>query len=228
MDPRLVAAVRNNACWCDIVCRSHGLPTVLSEQMWIAPGGSPRLYPDAVTLAPRLPADFVLRRIDTSPGCSVKDSFADLGLSEHGFAVLFDARWLFRRPASPGSRPRLGWQLIASQDELERWAVAADLEAIIRPELLRDPTVRILAVRDDRGVTAGAIVNRVGMTVWLSNVFATASTATRLWRDLPAAVGDAFAGIPIVGYEHGNALAAAAEGGFETIAPLRVWLKPAA
>jgi hypothetical protein len=84
MDPRLVAAVQNNACWCDIVCRSHGLPTVLSEQVWIAPEGSPPLYPDAVTLAPRLAADFVLRRIDTSPGCSVKDSLADLDLSPHG------------------------------------------------------------------------------------------------------------------------------------------------
>src|SRR5664279_4155302 len=196
MDPRLVAAVQNNACWCDIVCRSHGLPTVLSEQVWIAPEGSPPLYPDAVTLAPRLAADFVLRRIDTGPGCSVKDSFADLDLSKHGFAVLFDARWLFRGPASPRTRPRLGWQVITSDDDLDRWAVAADLEGIIRPELLRDPTVRVLAVRDEQAVTIGAIVNRTGATVGLSNVFTTATTAVSAWRDLPAAVGDAFAGIP--------------------------------
>ena len=224
MDPRVVAAAQNNACWCDTVCRSHGLPTVLSEQMWMAPEGSPPLYPDAVTLAPRLAADFVLRRIDTGPGCSVKDSFADLDLSKHGFAVLFDARWLFRGPASPRTRPRLGWQVITSDDDLDRWAVAADLEGIIRPELLRDPTVRVLAVRDEQAVTTGAIVNRTGATVGLSNVFTTATTAVSAWRDLPAAVGDAFGGIPIVGYEHGNALAAAVESSFEPIAPLRVWL----
>ncbi len=228
MDPRLVAAVHNNACWCDIVCRSHGLPTVLSKQMWMAPDGSPRLYPDAVTLAPRLAADFVLNQIDTGPGCSVKDSFADLDLSEHGFIRLFDARWLFRAPASPRTRPRLGWQRIASDAELERWAVAADLEGIIRPELLRDPTVRVLAVRDEHAVMTGAIINRTGATVGLSNVFTTATGPASAWRDLPAAVCDVFAGVPIVGYEHGNALAAAAESGFEPIAPLRVWLKPAA
>jgi hypothetical protein len=228
MDPRLVVAVRNNACWCDIVCRSHGLPTVLSEQVWTAPRGAPPLYPDAVTLAPGLAADFVLGRIDTSPGCSVKDSFADLDLSGHGFAVLFDARWLFRGPALPRTRPRIGWQLITSDDDLELWVVAAELEGIIRPELLRDPTVRVLAVRDQRALTAGAIVNRTGATVGLSNVFTTASTAALAWRDLPAAVGEAFAGLPIVGYEHGDALAAVAEAGFETIASLRVWLKPAA
>jgi hypothetical protein len=227
MDPRLVAAVQNNACWCDIVCRSHGLPTVLSEQVWIAPEGSPPLYPDAVTLAPRLAADFVLRRIDTSPGCSVKDSFADLDLSPHGFTVLFDARWLFRGPVSPRTRARLGWQLIISDDDLERWAVAAGLEGIIRPELLSDPTVRVLAVRDEQAVTTGAIINRTGATVGVSNVFTTAATPASAWRDLAAAVGDLFAGVPIVGYEHGNALAAAVESGFEPIAPLRVWLTPA-
>ena len=228
MDPRVVAAAQNNACWCDTVCRSHGLPTVLSEQMWMAPEGSPPLYPDAVTLAPRLAADFVLRRIDTGPGCSVKDSFADLDLSKHGFAVLSDARWLFRGPASPRTRPRLGWQVITSDDDLDRWAVAADLEGIIRPKLLRDPTVRVLAVRDEQAVTTGAIVNRTGATVGLSNVFTTATPAVSAWRDLPAAVGDAFGGIPIAGYEHGNALAAAVESSFEPIAPLQVWLKTAA
>jgi hypothetical protein len=210
MDPRLIAAVQNNARWCDLVCRAHGLPTVVSEQMWTAPEGSQRLYPDAMTLAPRLDADFVLRQIETSPGCSVKDSFADLDLSQHGFIVLFDARWLYREPASPRTRPRLDWQLITSNDDLERWAAAADLKGIIRPELLDDPTVRVLAVRDEqavravRAVRAGAIMNRTGATVGLSNVFTTATTPTSAWRDLPGAVGDVFGGVPIVGYEHGK------------------------
>jgi hypothetical protein len=226
MDPRLAAAVHNNACWCDVVCRSHCLPTVLSEQMWMAPNGSPRLYPDAVTLSPRLTADFVLSRIDTSPGCTVKDSFADLDLSAHGFIVLFDARWLFRAAASPTTRPRLGWERVTSEDDLERWAAAAELDRIIRPELLRNGTVRVLAVRDEHAVRAGAIVNRTGATVGVSNVFTTAMSTASAWRDLPAAVGDAFADAPIVGYEHGNELAAALKSGFEALAPLRVWLKP--
>ena len=125
------------------------------------------------------------------------------------------------------TRARLGWQLITSDDDLERWAVAADLEGIIRSELLSDPTVRVLAVRDEQAVTTGAIINRTGATVGVSNVFTTAATLASAWRDLAAAVGDLFAGVPIVGYEHGNALAAAVESGFEPIAPLRIWLTPA-
>ncbi len=85
MDDRVIAAVQNNARSCDIVCQSHGLPTMRSEQLWTAPKGSPPLYPDGATLVPRLPADCVLSQIDIRPGCSVKDSFANLDLSEHGF-----------------------------------------------------------------------------------------------------------------------------------------------
>ena len=88
MDARVLAAAANNARWCDLVCRSHALPTVLSGERWLAPAGSPRFYPDAVTLAPGLPADAVLRGIDSRPGSSVKDSFADVELGDDGFAVL--------------------------------------------------------------------------------------------------------------------------------------------
>ena len=102
------------------------------------------------------------------------------------------------------------------------------MAGIIGPELLRDPTVRVLAVRDEQSVTAGAIINLTGAAVGLSNVFTAMTTSAAVWRDLPAAVGGVFASVPIVGYEHGSALTEAAESGFETIAPLRVWLKPGA
>ncbi len=194
----------------------------------MAPEGSLPLYPDAVTLAPGLPADSVLSQVDAGPGCSVKDSFADLDRSEHGFTVLFDARWFYRESAPPRTRSRLGWQPITTDDDLERWARAADLKGIIRPELLRDRTVRVLAVRHKHVVTAGAIINRSGETVGLSNVFTTsATTPTSAWRDLPAAIADAFAGVPIVGYGHGSPLAVASDSGFEATGRLRVWLKPA-
>ena len=35
--------------------------------------------------------------------------------------------------------------------------------------------------------------------------------------------GEIFPGLPLVGYEHGNDLAAAKLAGFETVDPLRVW-----
>jgi hypothetical protein len=228
MDARVGAAAQNNARWCNIVCQSHGLATVLSEQLWIAPEGSPRLYPDAVTLAPGLPLEFVLSQIDTRSGCSVKDSFADLDLAEHGFTLLFDAHWFYREPAPPGTRVRRAWQQITTGDDLEQWVAAADLKDVIRPELLRDQTVRILAVRDERAVTAGAIINRTGDTVGLSNVFTTATEPASDYGDLPQAIGGYFPGVPVVGYERSSRSAGAADSGFEAIGPLRVWMKPAA
>jgi hypothetical protein len=228
MDARVLAAAENNAQWCDRVCRSHGLPTALSEHMWVAQQGSPRLYPDAVTLVPGLPVDCVLRQVEVGPGCSVKDSFADLDLSAHGFTVLFDASWLFREPEPPRECSRFDWQSISTDDDLEQWLVAAGLVGIIRPELLRDPTVRVLARCNRQVVVAGAILNRTGETVGLSNVFTSENAPAAAWRDLPAAIGQAFADLPIVGYEHDTGLAAAVEVGFEAIGPLRVWLRPPA
>ena len=228
MNPRVLAAVENNARWCDIVCRSHGLPTAMSEPLWVAPEGSPPLYPDAVTLVPGVPADVVLNEIENRPGCSVKDSFADVDLGGLGFIELFEAHWLFRQPAGEQARTRLRWDTVTTEVELEQWVSSADLEGIVRPELLGDVTVRVLAARDDRGITAGAIAYRTGRTVGLSNVFTSGISADAAWADLPAAVENLFGALPIVGYEHGDELTIALARGFQVTAPLRVWLKPPA
>jgi hypothetical protein len=224
MDARLHEAVVNNACWCDLVCRSHGLATSLGERLWIAPQGSPPLYPDAITLVRGLAPDDVLREIQDRPGCSVKDSFADVDLSRHGFVELFQARWFFREAAN--ARPGLGWDKVATGSELARWTVAAGLEGILLPELLRDPSVSVPVKQDDNGIAAGAVTNTTGTTVGLSNVFTTRLDARAAWAELPAVIADMVGALSIVGYEHADALAAAMAGGFGPIGPLRVWLKP--
>ncbi len=107
----LDAAVRNNARWCDLVGRAHGGTTVTDGQAWTSAVRTPELYPDAVTLVPEPPVADLLARIDTSPGCSIKDSYAALDLSPHGFRVLDRGRmdppgWRCREGvgrAAPGS-----------------------------------------------------------------------------------------------------------------------------
>jgi hypothetical protein len=64
---------------------------------------SPSLYPDAVTLREHASAHDLLPRIDSSPGCSVKDSFASVDLSADGFRLLFEAEWI-DPSAHPDSR----------------------------------------------------------------------------------------------------------------------------
>ncbi|MFY1655555.1 hypothetical protein ACN27J_32305 [Solwaraspora sp. WMMB762] len=84
------AAACNNAGWCAAVSRSHGCPDTVDDAAWCSARRTPPYYPDAVTLRPdATPAD-ILDRIDTtSPGCSVKDSFATLDLTPDGFVELF-------------------------------------------------------------------------------------------------------------------------------------------
>lgn len=81
-------AAENNADWCDAVCRGPGLDVHRDPRMWWTATRSPDLYPDAVTLDAGLTPDEVLSRLDGSPGCSVKDSFATLDLASDGAGVL--------------------------------------------------------------------------------------------------------------------------------------------
>ena len=55
--------------------------------------------------SPRSHLEQVLSGIDTSEGCSVKDSFAGLGLAAAGFRPLFRAHWLTGTPLTLASAP---------------------------------------------------------------------------------------------------------------------------
>ncbi|GGW27569.1 hypothetical protein [Streptomyces xantholiticus] len=93
IDERARTAARNNAEWCEAMCRAHGLPGTFGSRAWTNPRRTPPLYPDAGTLSEDATADDVLAAIDRAGGggCSVKDSFGSLDLSGAGFDVLFEA-----------------------------------------------------------------------------------------------------------------------------------------
>ncbi|MFI2641784.1 hypothetical protein [Streptomyces sp. NPDC018610] len=224
------AAARNNAEWCAVMCRSHGLDSEFGRQMWTAPVRTPPYYPDAVTLAPGCDADALLARIDTgTPGAGVKDSFADLDLTRAGFRVLFDAQWIHRPAGASAVAPDLAWDVVGSPRELRAWALAWDEgqgeAGLFRPGLLDDPATSVLAGRSADGrVAAGAVASRGDHAVGISNVFALDGGADKAWPGVLEAVHRLFPGLPVVGYEHGADLSAALRHGFEAIGPLRVWL----
>src|SRR5690349_13349736 len=93
-------AALNNAQWCDLICRSHGARTRFDDVAWTSSTRTPPYYPDAVTLIPDLSVPDLLARIDSSAGCSIKDSFASLNLTEHGFRLLFEAQWIVHSDAA--------------------------------------------------------------------------------------------------------------------------------
>lgn len=224
------AAARNNAEWCAAMSRSHGLAGEFGPQAWTAPVRTPLYYPDAVTLTPGADPAALTARIDTTtPGASVKDSFADLDLSEAGCHVLFEAQWIHRPASAPAVAPVRAWDVARDPDTLRAWALAWDegngTADLFRPELLDDPATFVLAGRSPSGrVVAGAVASRSDQVVGISNVFAPDGGPDAAWPGVLEAVHRLFPTVPVVGYEHGDDLAVAVRHGFEPVGPLRVWL----
>src|SRR3954453_13488839 len=92
---RLEQAIHNNADWCDLVSRSHGIPGEFQAEIWLNHNRVPPLYPNAVTLtgfsgiAAQMRAIQTLAGDSALPDLSVKDSFHTLDLTPFGFQVLF-------------------------------------------------------------------------------------------------------------------------------------------
>ncbi|MEU9232281.1 hypothetical protein [Streptomyces subrutilus] len=234
LDELLRAAARDNAEWCDAVARGHGPAGAFGAEAWSSARRTPPLYPDAVTLAPGASAPALVAGIDTgNPGCSVKDSFADLDLAGDGFEVLFEARWIHRPAAAPAPAggSRLEWSAVGGAAELARWEAAWDGEegtGLFHPDLPGRDVV-FLAGRAGGRIVAGAVAHRgSGAVVGLSNLFAHDEADTdAAWAGALTAVAARWPDLPVVGYESGDDLAAAVRAGFTPIGPLRVWLHTA-
>jgi hypothetical protein len=217
MDTWAVAAARNNADWCDLVCRCHGIATSVDRDVWVAHRRSPPFYPDAVTLAPLATVDAILDRVDGGIGCSVKDSFDSVDLTSFGFRTMFEAEWIHRSPA-PAIVDSVSWKPARPDDLRAVWG------RVLLPSLLADPAVAMLVARAGDEIVAGVIANRSRDVVGLTNLVVLAADQDEIWTGAIAAISARFPDLPIVGYESGDDLAAAHRAGFVSIGPLRVWL----
>ncbi|MFE2376943.1 hypothetical protein [Streptomyces sp. NPDC059398] len=225
------AAARNNAEWCDALCRTHGVRGVFSPAAWTCAERTPPYYPDAVTLAPGADAAALLAAVDTAaPGCTVKDSFADLDLTGHGFDVLFDAEWI-HRPATlpaPPAPEGVRWERVRTAEGLEEWERAWDggVRGLFLPALLADRHTAVLAARRGGQWVAGAVVSASATATGVSNLFTVGEySPDAAWDGCLAAIAARRPGLPVAGYESGDDLNTALRHGFEPAGPLRVWLR---
>ena len=179
------AAARNNAEWCDLVCRSHALPASVERNVWAAHRRSPPLYPDAVTLAPSASVDAILDRVDGGDGCSVKDCFVSVDLDGHGFRVLFGAEWIYRFHPST-TVDGLVWSPAQPLELSEVWN-----EALV-PSLLAEPSVVVLVARAGEEIVGGVIANRSHDVVGLSNLVIRAADRDEVWAGAVAAISASF------------------------------------
>jgi hypothetical protein len=221
------AAVRENAGWCDLVCRLNGVRTLFGADFWSASDPPPLFYPSGITLHRGMTSstiDLLLAR--AAPG-GIKDSYADIELSSRGYAVLFSAQWIAHEPP-PRRRPApSGWATVDSAAALADWSVAHGSVGVFPSGLLAEPSVRVLALCDEGRVVAGAIAHRSADVIGVSNVFGKGSGRGGFWSRLLLAVGYFFPALPVVGYEGGAELAAAVSAGFMAVGRLRVWQRAA-
>jgi hypothetical protein len=216
-------AARNNAEWCDAVCAAHGLFGSFHDHVWACGERTPPLHPDAVTLDASATATDVLAHVDnSSPGCSVKDSFSALDLAPAGFRVLFDATWIARKHIGGDGPPSDGWSRVSNAHELARWRSVSDRD--LGDELLDRDDIVILARHrsGNEECVAGAVLNWSESAIGISNVFG--PDLDSVWSACVDYADHCFSDMPIVGYEAGAPLAAALRHGFEEIGHLRVWV----
>jgi hypothetical protein len=229
-DPLLHAAVINNARWCDAVCRSHGYPGEFTGRLWISARHALPFYPNAITLSPDVTAAEATAGQDPSRPFAIKDSFARLDLAPHGLTSLFDATWI--AVPTPAGGNDLSWDAVTDPGELVRWEAAwaggGEVTGLFRPALLDDPDCAVLACRRDGAQVGGAIAYTAGGVTGISNVFKSGIADGPLWAGAVRAIARVRPGLPIVGYERGEDLAAARRSGFTILGSLRVWARGSA
>ena len=229
-DPLLHAAVINNARWCDAVCRSHGYPGQFTGRLWTSVRHALPFYPNVITLSPDATAAEVTDGQNPSRPFAIKDSFARLDLAPHGLTLLFDATWIAVPTPAGGDDP--SWGAVTDRGELVRWEAAwaggGEVIGLFQPALLDDPDCAVLACRRDGAQVGGAIAYTAGGVIGMSNVFKSGIADDPLWAGAVRAIARVRPGLPIVGYERGEDLAAARQAGFTVLGPLRIWARGSA
>lgn len=225
-DERAVMAARNNADWYELMFEAHGLRYDRTPGAFVALDQPPPYY-SWMTLQDPGPGPEVveiIRREAERPTFGIKDSFHVLDLPSLGLAELFSASWMWADNPAAGA-DTTGWRRIADDAALVAWEAAwsersPGAERLFPPALLHRSDVALWGREADDGFDGGAVANRSSDCVGMSNVFGPGAVPAA--ARLCAAFG---AGLPVVGYEWGDALATALRTGFEPTGPLRVCVK---
>lgn len=218
-------AARNNALWCETMCKAHDVPSELHEKVWVCRGVPPRFHPSAATLQPGA-GDEILDLMP--PG--FKDGFCDIEWAEERYQLLFEASWI-HLPEPPTISPTYRWKRILHASELsewESWWAHGDVDAQNFPPqfpdcLLKDENNAFMAGYDGSKFVGGCILNRTSSVVGMSNTFAIENSLSDLWIDLARVPSLVFPGVTVVGYERDQDLECALAAGFKSVGPLRVW-----
>ena len=222
--------------WYEAIFRTHGLSGAIADGIWTSRDNPPPYYGNAVTIAPSgVTAQLaILRDLGRVLGrpWAVKDSFFVLDLVQVGFQPLFDAEWIWRDPGTtpaPSDRHDISWRQVTTPAELDRWEAVWNANGsptdsrVFLPAVLANETIALFAAHRGDTVIAGCAANRSADAVGFSNFF----EADDDDLVVAGAIGEVARfgnGLPVVGYEGGQALARLLRLGFRSVGPLRVWI----
>jgi hypothetical protein len=237
MNERLSQCIANSVAWYQAVLRTHGLFGAIDKSVWTCRQPAPPYYSNAIIVdsADAAAQTEVLRDLarDVARPWSVKDSFAVLDLAPLGLHPLFDATWIWREPslgAPADARLDVAWRRVIDEEELDRWEDAWQANGspaptrVFLPDLLTSDDVVLLAAHRGGRIVAGCAANRSGTVVGFSNFFAEDTDRDDLTASAVVETMKVAPGLPVVGYEWGEALDRAMRLGFEPVGPLRIWL----
>ncbi|MCX5578334.1 hypothetical protein [Kaistia terrae] len=226
-------AARNNADWCDAVCRAWGRPGEFSGSLWLNRHPVPRFYPNAVTLTPdngeAQHAAVAMLATALDAGFAVKDSFAALDLVPLGLTPLFSATWIFRPPGRPAPTgdDGLDWKVVSTPQAFDAWRAGWSGDdpapSPFAPGLLQNSAITLIGGWRGDAVFAGAALNRSTAALGWSNVFGPAESSAACRAAALRFALDLAGERPIIGYEQGDALAQSLELGFQPAGPLTIW-----
>ena len=133
---------------------------------------------------------------------------------------------------APAGGEEASWDVVTNPGDLVRWeaswAGGGEVIGLFPPALLDDSDCVVLACRRDGAQVGGVIAYTAGGVTGISNVFKSGIADGPLWAGAVRAVARVRPGLPIVGYERGEDLAAARQAGFTILGPLRVWARGSA
>jgi hypothetical protein len=203
------------------VCFAHGTVGRFLVHTWVNAEPVPRFYPNVVTLTAgeadvteQRQAVRILLKSNLPGRWAVKDSFKTLDIARLGFEVLQEANWI-RKP-----HPRAATMVSGLS-----WERAKPGGEGFPASLFSDDNFAMFSGRRSGAVVAGATFYRSDGVVGLSNVVAESDDEPAVWHDLAILAASTFPGLPLVGYESGDELAAAKRAGFEIGDPLRIWVR---
>ena len=217
---RAAIAALNNAAWSDAVCRVHGGVTTLGDAVWVNAVPSPRFYANVITLrgGARAEVEAAVGRLDgrLRAGWGIKDSFAELELHALGFAMLFEAVWMWRGAAARDAGGRrddgLSWTAASADGDLSDWeraweaylgdaTTARAARRQFPPALLACEELVFVTGRRDGRVVAGGVLNAHAGVVGVSNVFAPPTDLAACWGRLVEEAAARFPGLPQCTYD---------------------------